>query len=227
MQKPMLPLGMEDWGNTAIVLSVIGIVYGSLIAMVQKDLKRLIAYSSIAHVGLISAGIFTLNAQGLTGGIIQMLSHGLCVVGLFFVVDLIKKRTGTRIITELGGIAEKSPALAIYFMIIMLGSIALPLTSGFIGEYLMLTGLYEYNPYLAGIAGLGIIFGAVYMLNMYKRTMYGQSPLQSSEFKSLSMAENTALFVLSACILWIGIYPETFLHLARPAANHLLEIAKH
>jgi len=224
---PMLPLGMEDWGNTAIVLSVIGIVYGSLIAMVQNDLKRLIAYSSIAHVGLISAGIFTLNAQGLTGGIIQMLSHGLCVVGLFFVVDLIKKRTGTRIITELGGIAEKSPALAIYFMIIMLGSIALPLTSGFIGEYLMLTGLYEYNPYLAGIAGLGIIFGAVYMLNMYKRTMYGLSPLQSSEFKSLSMAENTALFVLSACILWIGIYPETFLHLARPAANHLLEIAKH
>jgi NADH-quinone oxidoreductase subunit M len=224
---PMLPVALEDWGSTAIILSVTGIVYASLIAMVQKDMKRLIAYSSIAHVGLISAGVLSLNAQGLTGGIIQMLSHGLCVVGLFFVVDLIKKRTGSRMLDELGGIAEKSPVLAIYFMIIMLGSIALPLTSGFIGEYLMLTGLYIYNPYLAAIAGLGIIFGAVYMLNMYKKSMYGVSPMQSREFTPLSLAENTALFALSAGILWIGIYPETFLQIARPAADHLLEMAKH
>ncbi|HSH67155.1 MAG TPA: NADH-quinone oxidoreductase subunit M, partial [Bacteroidia bacterium] len=138
---PVAPMGVDEWGHTAIVLSVIGIIYASCIAIVQKDFKRLIAYSSIAHVGLISAGILTYNVQGVQGAMIQMLSHGVNVVGLFFIVDLIQTRTSTTQIKELGGIRNSDPKFAVLFLIVLLGSVALPLTNGFIGEFLLLNGV--------------------------------------------------------------------------------------
>ena len=132
-----------------MILSVIGIVYASVVAMVQKDFKRLIAYSSIAHVGLIAAGVFSLTFQGLEGGLIQMLSHGVNVVGLFFIADIIMRRLQTRDLDKLGGIRLAAPGFATYFMIIMLASVALPLTNGFVGEFLLINGVFQYSTWLA------------------------------------------------------------------------------
>ncbi|MBE7178122.1 MAG: NADH-quinone oxidoreductase subunit M, partial [Mucilaginibacter polytrichastri] len=168
---PVVPLGFMTWGKLALILSVIGIVYASVIAFRQKDFKRLIAYSSIAHVGLISAGIFAWNVQGVQGAMIQMLNHGINVVGMFFVADIVINRLQTRELDKMGGIAKLAPSFAIGFLIVLLGSVALPLTNGFIGEFLLLYGLYEKNIWFAIVAGLTIIFGAVYMLRLYKQVM--------------------------------------------------------
>lgn len=160
---PVVPLGVEKWAFTAVVLSVIGIVYASIIAISQKDFKRLIAYSSIAHVGLISAGIFSMNQQGIQGAIMQMLAHGVNVVGLFFIADIILRHTGTREIDKLGGIRSMNGNFAVLFLIVLLGSVALPLTNGFIGEFLLINGVYQYCSWLAAFGGLTVILGAVYI----------------------------------------------------------------
>ncbi|MBP6335802.1 MAG: NADH-quinone oxidoreductase subunit M, partial [Bacteroidia bacterium] len=186
---PIVPEGFGEWANVAILLSVIGIVYASLIAWAQKDFKRLIAYSSIAHVGLIAAGIFSLSFQGMHGGIFQMLSHGVNVVGLFFIADILQRRTGTREIDDLGGIRQTAPAFATYFIIILLASIALPLTNGFVGEFLLLNGLYQYNMVAAAFAGLTIILGAVYMLNAYRKIVLGENKSVGSIFIDLNISE--------------------------------------
>ena len=170
---PIVPLGLNTWAPTVITLSIIGIIYASIIAFKQKDAKRLIAYSSIAHVGLISAGIFALNAQGLQGAMIQMLSHGINVVGLFFILDIISSRVKTNTIADLGGIAKVAPKLAVAFLIILLGTVALPGTNGFIGEFLLLIGVYQVNIWAAVFAGLTIILGAVYMFRTYQGIMLG------------------------------------------------------
>src|SRR5690606_33475329 len=142
---PVVPAGVDAWGSTALILSVIGIVYASLLAIMQKELKRLIAYSSIAHVGLIAAGVFTLEQTGLQGAMIQMFSHGIVIVGLFFIVDIILSRTSTQEIASLGGIRNNAPVFNTVFIIILLGSVALPLTSGFVGEFLLIKSVFEYN----------------------------------------------------------------------------------
>src|SRR5688500_11467856 len=172
---PILPLGVAKWGPLAIVLCVVGIVYASIIAIRQKNIKDLFAYSSVAHVGLISAGIFAINLYGFEGSVVQMLAHGVNVVGLFYCADIILNRTNTLTIDNLGGIRNHAPVFATMFMVIVLGSVALPLTNGFIGEFLLLYGVYEYNTWLAVFAGLTIILGAVYMLRMYKKVMLGES----------------------------------------------------
>ncbi|MBC7914424.1 MAG: NADH-quinone oxidoreductase subunit M, partial [Pyrinomonadaceae bacterium] len=204
---PIAPLGFVEWGQTALILSIIGIVYASLIAFTQKDLKRLVAYSSIAHVGLISAGIFAWNMQGLQGSMIQMISHGINVFGLFFIIDIISRRLNTRDIDNLGGIAKVAPQFAIAFLIILLGTVALPLTNGFIGEFLLLMGVFKYNIWAAGISGLTIIFGAVYMLRMYQKVMLG--PIQESiVFADLDGTEKIILFTVCALIIFIGVFPQ-------------------
>src|SRR5688572_12889629 len=158
---PVVPQGVSEWASTAIVLSVIGIVYASCLAIVQKDLKRLIAYSSIAHVGLIAAGIFTLNRIGIQGAMIQMVSHGIVIVGLFYIIDIIFSRTTTQEIAALGGIRISAPLLTTVFVVIMLGSVALPLTSGFVGEFLLINSVFQNNHIIGAVAGLAMIFGAV------------------------------------------------------------------
>ena len=221
---PLFPVLTIDWGFYAIILSVIGIVYASIIAIRQDELKKLIAYSSLAHVGLIAAGVFTRTFNGLEGAMIQMISHGVNIVGLFFCYEIIFRRTKSGKISDLGGIASQAPIFAIFFMIIMLGSIAFPLTNSFVGEFLLLLGVFEYNKILAVFAGLTIIFGAVYMLWMYQRTMYGEPKPLTAGFSDLTMREILILVPVIVIILWIGIYPQMFIGIAEPAVKTILQI---
>jgi NADH-quinone oxidoreductase subunit M len=221
---PVVPQGVSQWDEIVVVLSIIGIVYGAVIAIRQRDLKRLIAYSSISHVGLIAAGIFTLTEHGMQGGIIQMLSHGINVVGLFFIIDIIYRRTHTRDITHLGGLTQASPALSIFFMILLLGTVALPLTNGFVGEFLLLSGVYQYNGWLGAIAGLTIILGAVYMLRMFQGVMFGEQSTHAVGFRDLTGTEKMVLVPLVVMVFWIGLHPNTFLSLTEPTVGHLLGI---
>lgn len=220
---PVAPLGFLHWQSTAIILSIIGIVYASLIAFNQKDGKRLIAYSSIAHVGLISAGIFAWNVQGMQGAAIQMLSHGINVIGLFFVIDIISRRINTRDISLMGGIAKSAPFLAASFIIIIMGTVALPLTNGFIGEFLLMNGIYQYNIWLVAIAGLTIIFGAVYMLRMYKQVMQGEANSLTASFTDVSGSEKVFLITICALVIMIGVYPQPLQHLSEASVTNLIE----
>jgi NADH-quinone oxidoreductase subunit M len=220
---PIVPMGVQDWGTTALVLSIIGVVYASIIAFTQKNAKRLIAYSSIAHVGLISAGIFALNTQGMQGAMIQMLSHGINVVGLFFVLDIIFSRLKTNKIAELGGLATVAPQLAITFLIIVFGTIALPGTSGFIGEFLLLLGIYQFNIWAAVFAGLTIILSAVYMLRLYQNMMLGKTNELTIGFTDIKGSEKVVLYIICALVIAIGVYPKPLLHLSEAAVQQLLE----
>lgn len=221
---PLFPDALNEMALFAILLSITGIVYASVIAIRQKELKRLIAYSSIAHVGLIAAGVFTRTFNGLEGAMIQMLSHGVNIFGLFYCYEIIVRRTKTGEIASLGGIAGKAPLFAIFFMIILLGSISLPLTNNFIGEFLLLLGLFEYNGYLAAVAGLTIVFSAVYMLWMYQRTMYGETKEATVGFTDITKQEMMVLLPVVFIILWAGIYPNLFLEIAEPAVKSLLKL---
>jgi NADH-quinone oxidoreductase subunit M len=203
---------------------VAGIFYASLIAWVQKYFKRLIAYSSIAHVGMIAAAIFTLSSQGLVGGVVQMLSHGVNVVGLFFVADILMNRSNTRDLGSLGGIRSVAPAFATSFMIVLLGSVALPLTNGFIGEFMLMSGIFRYNAILAAIAGLSVIFGAVYMLRAYRKIMLGESTTVSANFTDLSWNEKAVLYPLVVLIFLFGVYPEPIIQLVTPSVQQLQDV---
>lgn len=220
---PVAPLGFDAWGETALILSVIGVVYASIIAFTQNDIKRLIAYSSIAHVGLISAGIFAWNLQGLQGAMIQMLNHGINVVGMFFIADILIRRMNTREMNQMGGIAKPAPILAITFLIVLLGTVALPLTNGFVGEFLLLMGVYNHNIWLAAISGLTIIFGAVYMLRMYQKVMLGPVNSSTAIFKDLDGTEKSVLLIISALVILIGVYPQPILHISEAAVINLLD----
>jgi NADH-quinone oxidoreductase subunit M len=219
---PNAPAGFLQWQNLVIILSVIGIVYASLIAFNQKDGKRLVAYSSIAHVGLIAAGIFAWTTQGVQGAMIQMLSHGINVVGMFFIWDIISRRLNTRDISQMGGIAKVAPNFSIAFLIILLGTVALPLTNGFVGEFLLLKGVFNYNIWFAAVAGLTIIFGAVYMLRMYKNVMQGETNELTAIFIDISGSEKLVLGIICLLIIGIGVYPQPILHISEAAVTNLV-----
>lgn len=223
---PITPLAMVELQTWLIILAVIGIVYGGIIAIQQKDLKRLIAYSSFSHVGLMAAGVFCLSNFGFQGTMIQMLAHGINVVGLFFVIDIIQNRTNTREIANLGGITQSAPVLTVYFTILMLGSVALPLTNGFVGEFLLLRAVFDNNVYLGAIAGLTIIFGAVYMLRMYQSVMFGEKTAYTQDVKDVTFQEGLVLFPLTVMVFLMGLFPNIFLNLSAPAVNELLKIIK-
>ena len=219
---PMCPSAIAEWGWLAILLSVTGIVYASIIAIRQDNLKRMVAYASIAHVGLIAAGLFVLNPEGIRGATLQMISHGINVVGLFAMIEMIQVRFKTRKISNLGGIANHAPIMAAFFMIIILGTIALPLTDGFVGEFLLLLGIFKYQPWVAAVAGLTVIFTAVYLLWMNQRVMFGKPGETLQEYSDLSIREIFILSPLVVMIFWIGIYPATFLRIAEPALLKIL-----
>jgi NADH-quinone oxidoreductase subunit M len=223
---PIVPAAVDKYGMIAVILSVIGIVYGSIIAIQQKDMKRLIAYSSFAHVGLMSAGIFSGNIDGIQGALIQMLAHGINVVGLFFIVEIIQQRTNSRELARLGGITQTTPNLTVYFIILMLGSVALPLTNGFVGEFLLLKGVYAYNAWVGAIAGLTIILGAVYMLRMVQKSMFGITSRITEGFTDLTFSEKAVLLPLSFLVIALGLAPNMFLKLTEPAVIQLLSIIK-
>jgi len=221
---PVVPEGVEAWGFTAIVLSVIGIVYASCIAIVQRDFKRLVAYSSIAHVGLISAGALTLNPMGLQGAMIQMLSHGIIVFGLFYIVDIVGARARTLTLANMGGIRNVAPLLATVFVIVMLGSVALPLTSGFVGEFLLISAVFQYQHVLGAVAGLTIILGAVYMLKTFQKSMSGEVNATTSGITDLTFHEKWVLYPVVILIVLIGIFPSPLMDLSEPAIANLLKV---
>ncbi|GAA4371625.1 NADH-quinone oxidoreductase subunit M [Hymenobacter koreensis] len=219
---PILPKGVSIWADYIMILAVIGIIYGAIIAIRQRDMKRLVAFSSLSHVGLMIAGMFSLTAVGLQGTTIQMLAHGVNVVGMFFIIDIIQRRTGTRMIPELGGLTRNTPLLSVTFLVILLGTVALPLTNGFVGEFLLLMGVFQYNAWLGAVAGLTIIFGAVYLLRMFQRVMLGPDSSFSDAIKDLTASELAVLVPLILMVFWIGLFPGTFMHLSEPAINKLL-----
>ena len=223
---PVVPAGVAQWADVVLVLAIIGIIYGAIIAIRQNDLKRLTAFSSISHVGLIAAGLFTLNMQGLQGAMIQMLSHGINVVGMFFLIDIIFRRTGTREIKALGGITQYAKYFTIAFMILLLGTVALPLTNGFVGEFLLLSGVFQYNYIMGGVAGLTIILGSVYLFRMFQRVMFGEANATTATFTDLTASELAVLIPLIIMIFWIGLHPNTFLNISEPAVQNLLNIIK-
>jgi NADH-quinone oxidoreductase subunit M len=219
---PNAPLGYVNWELVVVALCVIGIVYASIIAFTQKNSKRLVAYSSIAHVGLIALGLFTMTREGVQGALVQMLSHGINIVGMFFVLDIISRRLNTNEIGQLGGIAKIAPKFATVFLIIVLGSVALPLTNGFIGEFLLLNGVFQIGIWYAIIAGLTIIFGAVYMLRMYKNVMQGELNALTATFTDIAGSEKVVLGIICILIIGIGVYPEPILHLSAASVDKLL-----
>lgn len=219
---PLAPEALHTWAPIFLGLAVTGIVYASLIAVKQSDLKRLIAYSSIAHVGLIAAGVIAWNKTGVQGGMIQMLNHGINVVGLFFVVDMLERRLGSRSLLDMGGIAKSAPKFATLFMIVMLGSVAVPLTNGFVGEFLLLNGVWNYNNWLGAAAGLTIIFGAVYMLRAYGLVMFGEANRQTENFEDVDRREWIVLGALAGMVLLFGFFPQIILNLTDGSVNKIL-----
>ncbi|MDP4267304.1 MAG: NADH-quinone oxidoreductase subunit M [Bacteroidota bacterium] len=221
---PIVPQGVEHWSNTVIILSITGALYASVIALKQNNIKTLLAWSSMAHVGIIGAGIFARNLYSLQGVMLQMLFHGINIIGLFLVADTIENRTGTRKISELGGIRNISPFFSSTFLIIILGSIALPLTNGFIGEFLILTGLFKYYSWYSIFAGLIVITGAVYMLYIYQKVMLGQTNELSDSFIKVPWAENIVLIPVIILIFLFGIYPIPLLNLTEISVKGLLQM---
>jgi len=219
---PLAPEALQTWTPIFMTLAVIGIVYAGIIAIKQTDLKRLIAYSSIAHVGLIAAGVFAWNKTGVQGSLIQMLNHGINVVGLFFIADLIERRLGTRSLSEMGGIAKSAPRFATLFMIVTLGSVAVPLTNGFAGEFLLLNGVWNYNAWMGAVSGSTIIFGAVYMLRAYGLAMFGDSNAETARFADLNLREWVVLGFIAGLVVVLGFFPQMILHLTDGSVNKIL-----
>lgn len=219
---PLAPSAFSEYGTLALSLAIIGVVYASIIAFQQNDIKRLIAYSSIAHVGLIAAGIFSWSVEGLQGAIIQMINHGINVIGLFFVMDIIIRRTNTHSLQELGGIAKTAPQLAIAFLIIVMGAIGLPLTNGFIGEFILLVGIFSKGIWYAALGGLTLIFGAVYLLRLYQKTMLGEANGITNNFAEINGSERLVLAIIVILVIAIGVYPQPLLNLSEAAVTELI-----
>lgn len=213
---PVVPDGVALWSDTVITLSVIGIVYASCLAMVQTDIKRLIAYSSIAHMGLMSAAAFANTEVGMHGLMVQMFNHGINIAGIWVIVSMIEQRWGTRDMKDLGGMASTAPNMAIAMLIIAFANIALPLTNGFIGEFMLFNGLFasssNYHMVFMVVAGLGIILGAVYTLNMVQRTAYGEA-VAIKNGGDISTNEFVGLTIIIGLIIFLGVYPKPLLSL--------------
>ncbi len=206
-----------------VVLSIIGIVYGALVAMVQPDMKKLVAYSSVSHLGFVMLGMFAFNPMGIQGSVLQMINHGISTGGLFLLVGLVYERRHTRMISEYGGIAKVMPVYATLFLITTLSSIGLPTLNGFIGEFAILLGVANRSLVWAAFAALGIVLGAAYMLWLYQRVFWG--PLdnpKNEELKDLTLREQWTLIPLVVCMLWIGIYPKPFFDIMEEPVNYIV-----
>jgi NADH-quinone oxidoreductase subunit M len=221
---PMFPESMRHFMWFLVLLSIIGIVYGALVALKQDDVKKLVAYSSVSHLGFTMLGIFMLNPNGITGGMLQMINHGLSTGALFLLVGVIYERRHTRQIKEFGGLAAVMPAYAIVFLIITLSSIGLPTLNGFVGEFIILAGAYERGFIYAAGAGLGIVLGAAYMLWLYQRMMFGKitNPV-NEKLMDLTRREMVCFVPIIALCFWIGIYPQPFIEPMLPSINKIVE----
>jgi len=220
----MFPVASEYFVPLVFTLSVIAIIYTSLVALMQEDMKKLIAYSSIAHMGFVTLGIFTFTKQGIEGSIFQMLSHGLISAALFLCVGVLYDRTHSRLITSYGGVVNILPKYSLVFAIFMLGAIGLPGTSGFIGEILVLMGTFQKNFLVAILASIGIILGAAYMLWLYKRVIFGKlEKKELSDLKDLNLSEGLMLFMLAGLTLFFGFYPNLILDTIHTSVDKLID----
>ncbi|MEC4112959.1 complex I subunit 4 family protein [Myroides pelagicus] len=223
-QLPITPSAAKEIMPTVIILALIGVVYGSIVALKQANIKRFFAYSSLAHVGLIAAGAYTLTLDGLKGAVLQMIAHGFVIVGLFYVGEIIYKRYQTRMIGEMGGIRQQAPKFASAFMILMFASIGLPGTFSFIGEFNLLFGLSQVNIWYAIVGGTTIIFGAFYMLRMFQKAMLGET--NTIVFADLTTRESAILGILAIAIIFLGIYPKPIADLITPSLVEIVSYIK-
>jgi len=208
---PMLPQASQQFAPMMFTLGVVAVIYTSLVALAQTDMKKLIAYSSVAHMGVVVIGIFTFNAQGIQGALFQMLSHGIVSAALFLCVGVIYDRVHTRDIARYGGLAARMPAYALVFMVFTMASVGLPGTSGFVGEFLVLVGAYKVSLYLAYLGSFGMILGAAYMLYLYRRVVFGVITRDDLRgILDLSPREVAIFTPLIFLVLWMGIYPSSF-----------------
>lgn len=220
---PMFPDISKEYAFYVLVLSVFAVIYGSLVAMAQRDMKKMIAYSSIAHMGYVTGGIFSLTEEGVKGALYQMISHGAVASALFLVVGALYDRLHTKEIDKYGGVASRMPILAVCFMIAMLGSIGLPGTSGFIGEFLSILGIYQANVVMAFLTATGIILGAIYMLKLYKEVMLGAvTNKEVATFKDLHLYEIAAIAPLCVLIIYLGIMPNGIINMLNSSVSKVL-----
>ncbi len=220
---PMFPQATEVFTPLIFALSVVAVIYTSLVALAQTDMKKLIAYSSVAHMGYVTIGIFTLNQQGVEGGIYQMLSHGIVSAALFLIVGVVYDRMHSREIATYGGLVQRMPRYAFVFMVFMLASIGLPGTSGFVGEFLVLIGAFRIDTWVATLAATGIILGAAYMLWMCRRVVFGA--LVKEELKTildLNRREVAVFVPLIVLTIWMGVYPTSFLNFLHASSANLI-----
>jgi NADH-quinone oxidoreductase subunit M len=219
----LFPVASEYFVPLVFTLSVIAIIYTSLVALMQEDMKKLIAYSSVAHMGFVTLGIFTFTKQGIEGSIFQMLSHGLISAALFLCVGVLYDRIHSRLITSYGGVVNVLPKYSLVFAIFMLGAIGLPGTSGFVGEILVLLGTFKKNFLVAILASIGIILGAAYMLWLYKRVIFGKLEKEElTKIKDLNLAEGLILFLLAGLVLFFGFYPNLILDTIHISVDKLI-----
>lgn len=221
---PMLPVASFEMQDYVMILSAVTVVYASFNALAQVDMKKMIAYSSIAHMGYVTAGIFSFTALGINGAIFQMISHAIISSALFLIVGILYERNHTKMIDQYGGVANKMPHLAVLFMVSMLGSIGLPGTSGFIGEFFSVLGILKVNIWYAIISATGVIFGALYMLKLYKEVMLGKIGESVMNFSDLKSYEIIALLPLVVLIIYFGIVPSDIFDIIDLAVQHLTQV---
>lgn len=221
---PLFPEASHAFIPVISWMAIVGIIYGALVSMVQDDLKKLVAYSSVSHLGFVMLGIFAFNIQGIEGGITQMINHGLSTGGLFLVVGMLYERRHTRMIADFGGLTKQIPVFAVFFLIVTLSSIGLPGLNGFVGEFLILVGTFKSRILYASIATSGIILAAVYMLWMFQRVMFHEITHEENKtLKDMNKREWAILLPIVVIIFWIGIYPNSFLRKMDASVNHLLK----
>jgi NADH-quinone oxidoreductase subunit M len=221
---PMLPEASHYFAPLIFTLSVIAVIYTSLVALVQQDMKKLIAYSSVAHMGFVTIGIFAFNMQGIEGAIVQMISHGLVSGALFLCVGVVYDRLHTREISSYGGVVTVMPRYAAIFMFFTMASVGLPSTSGFVGEFLILLGIYKVSTWVAFLTTTGVVLGAAYMLWLYRRVVFGAvSNPKVSTMKELSGREMTLFIPVILLTLWLGIYPKPYLAAMEPSVAQLIK----
>jgi len=220
---PMFPDASVMFTPLIFTLSIIAVIYTSLVALAQEDMKKLIAYSSVAHMGFVTIGAFTLTVQGIEGSIYQMLSHGIVSAALFLIVGVVYDRIHSREITAYGGLVHRMPKYSLIFMLFMLASVGLPGTAGFIGEFLILVGAFKVNPWVAALAATGLILGAAYMLYLYRRVIFGAMTKENlAAIGDLNMREIAIFAPLVILVIWMGVYPGPFLDIMHVSVENLL-----
>jgi len=219
-QLPIAPDAAKEHMTLFMGLGVAGVIYGSIVALRQKDLKKLLAYSSLAHVGLIAAGAYTLTLDGLRGAVLQMIAHGFVVVGLFFAAEIIYRRYETHTISEMGGIRAQTPKFTSMFMLLVLASVALPSTFNFVGEFTVLYSLSQVNIWIAILGGTTIILGAYYMLKMFQQVMLGET--NTRVFADVTFNEALPLVLIIAVLFFFGMYPKPIIDLISPSLENII-----